>query len=85
MASLGDLIKSTVHSFFANGNSLSAFQLKTVARLAAPRLLVALQAPMSIHFLLSKDSFFLPKDFKKPNRRSIVVLRLLFGRTKIHS
>jgi hypothetical protein len=83
-ASLGDLIKSTVRSFFPNGNSLSAFQLKSVARLAAPRLLVALQAPMFIHFYGRKTPFFCRKISKKPKRRSIVVLRFWFGRTILH-
>ena len=52
----GDLIKSKVHSFFANGNSISSFRLQSVARLAASRLLLVLQAPKSIHFHSPKIS-----------------------------
>ena len=47
---LGDLIKFKVHSFFWSDNLVSAFPLQNVARVAALRLLVVLQDPMSIHF-----------------------------------
>ena len=47
---LGDLIKFKLHSFFWSDNLISAFLLQNVARVAALRLLVVLQDPMSIHF-----------------------------------
>src|SRR5712664_2534572 len=59
MAPLGDLIKSKVRSFSSDRKFNKLFPLQNVARLAAPRLLLVLQAPSSIHFPSLKD-------FKKP-------------------